>query len=395
MNVSVRLRRGAHWLALCCLSSVLATTGRAQTADRDIIRVDLSSGRSFPIQTVIPVTNVSVANPEVADVAVVGERNVVINGRAPGETDVILFQSDNQRRHYRVGVRSSTTDRQQVVLAVKIAELRKDALRQFGVSARAVDLSGKRIIRGGQGRFRTDDPFNEETGRIDLDNPQFFTLLTDFGTRELIALIEAEEQKGTARILAEPSVAVANRDSAYFLAGGELPIPIVQGGAITNNVTILFKEFGVRLNFGPEILNDTLIKLRMVPEVSTLDYTNAITIQGFQIPAFRTRRVQTTLDVRRSQSIVISGLFNSERERVRTGIPLLSSLPIIGALFGSTRWQNAETELVIIVTPVVYDPARPRLQDTPRILPDSTLPAREVLQHRLAPPASQRPARQP
>jgi Flp pilus assembly secretin CpaC len=395
LNWSARPRRGALWLAACCLSFALATPGRAQTTDRDILRVDLSSGRSYPIQTVVPVTNVSVANPEVADVAVVGERNVVINGRAPGETDVILFQSDNQRRHYRVAVRSSTTDRQQVVLGVKIAELRKDALRQFGVSAVARDLSGERLIRGGQGRFNTDDPFNLETGAIDVPNAQFFTLLTDFGTRELLALIEAEEQRGTARILAEPSLAVANRDSASFLAGGELPIPIVQGQAATNNITILFKEFGVRLKFLPEILNDTLVKLRVEPEVSSLDYGNAITISGFQIPAFRTRRVNSTLDVRRNQSIVISGLFNSERERVRTGIPFLSQIPILGMLFGSTRWQNNETELVIVVTPVVYDPLRPRPQDAPRFAPDTTLPAREVLQHRLAPSAGQRPARQP
>ena len=394
MNWSVRLRRAA-WLAAASLWSALAVPLNAQTAERDIIRVDLSSGRSFPIQTLVPVTNVAVANPDVADVAVVGERNVVINGRAPGETDVILFQSDNQRRHYRIGVRSATTDRQQVVLGAKIAEVRKDMLRQFGVNARAVDRSGDRILRAGQSRFRTDDAFNPATGNIDTPNALFFTLLTDFGTRELIALVEAEEQRGNAQFLAEPSLAVANRDSASFLAGGELPIPIVQGGA-ANNVTILFKEFGVRLRFFPEILSDSLIKLRVETEVSSLDFGNAIIIQGFRIPAFLTRRVFTTLDVRRNQSIVLSGLFNDTRERVRTGIPLLMHLPILGPLFSSSRWQKNESELVVIVTPVMYDPFRPRPQDTPRIVPDTTLPARDALAPRLAPtPGQRRPRRQP
>jgi Flp pilus assembly secretin CpaC len=394
LNWSVRLRRAA-WLAAASLWSALAVPLNAQTAERDIIRVDLSSGRSFPIQTLVPVTNVAVADPEVADVAVVGERNVVINGRAPGETDVILFQSDNQRRHYRIGVRSATTDRQQVVLGAKIAEVRKDMLRQFGVNARAVDRSGDRILRAGQSRFRTDDPFNSATGNIDTPNALFFTLLTDFGTRELIALVEAEEQRGNAQFLAEPSLAVANRDSASFLAGGELPIPIVQGGA-QNNVTILFKEFGVRLRFFPEILSDSLIKLRVETEVSSLDFGNAIIIQGFRIPAFLTRRVSTTLDVKRNQSIVLSGLFNDSRERVRTGIPLLMNVPILGALFSSTRWQKNESELVVIVTPVMYDPFRPRPQDAPRIVPDTTLPARDVLAPRLAPtPGQRRPRRQP
>jgi pilus assembly protein CpaC len=339
------------------------------------------------------VTNVSVANPDVADVAVIGERNVVVNGRAPGETDVLLFMTDNSRRHYRVAVRSATTDRMQVILGVKIAEVRKDLLHTLSVSARARDVSGNRLLRGGSGRFRTDDPFNTTTGGIDVPAAQFFTLLTDFGTREFIGLLEAEEQRGKARTLAEPSLAVANRDSASFLAGGELPVPIVQG--LSQNVTILFKEFGVRLTFSPEILNDTLIKLSVRPEVSDLDFGNAIVIQGFRIPAFRTRRIQTVVDVRRNESLVISGLFNNSQEKVRNGIPLLMDIPILGALFGSTRWQRNESELVVLVTPVVYDPMHPRAQDLPVVQPDTALPAVDALEPRLGRPAPPRPGKPP
>jgi pilus assembly protein CpaC len=147
----------------------------------------------------------------------------------------------------------------------------------------------------------------------------------------------------------------------------------------------MYKEFGIRLHFVPEIINDSLVKLTLRPEVSSLDYSNAIQLSGFSIPAFRTRRIETTLDVRRDQSLVISGLFNNEQERVRTGIPLLQDLPIIGQLFSSTRWQRNESELIVIVTPVILDPMHLPPQDVLPIVPDSSIPAREALERRLPP----------
>jgi pilus assembly protein CpaC len=162
-------------------------------------------------------------------------------------------------------------------------------------------------------------------------------------------------------------------------------------------VTIVYREFGIRLNFNGEIVSDDLIKLKIRPEVSSLDFTNAILLQGFRIPALRTRRVESTIDVRRDQSLVISGLMDDEREKVRTGIPLLMDLPIIGPLFGSTRWQRNETELVVIVTPILVDPMHPRPQDVMHFVPDSTLPAKDALQPRLpgAPTSAPPPARRP
>ena len=176
-----------------------------------------------------------------------------------------------------------------------------------------------------------------------------------------------------------------NRDTATFLAGGEVPIPVLQpgqGGA-GNQVTIQYKEFGVRLQFVAEILSDSLIKLNVEPEVSNLDFVNGVEIGGFRIPALRTRRVRTTVDVPRDRSMIISGLFNNDQERVRSGIPVLKDLPVIGALFSSTRWQNNESELLVVVTPVIVDPLDPRPQDILRLKPDSALPARDAIQHRL------------
>jgi len=160
----------------------------------------------------------------------------------------------------------------------------------------------------------------------------------------------------------------------------------VQGGGSTtgvNNVTILFKEFGVRLRFTPEVLNDSLIKLTVAPEVSSIDYNNAIELSGFKIPAFQTRRVSTTVDVRRDESLIISGLFNNTRNLTKTGVPFLQDIPILGQLFSSTRWENDETELLVVVTPVLIDAMHPLGQNVLPLLPDTTLPARDAIRDRL------------
>ena len=361
----------------------------ATLPEPQVTRIELVSGRSFPVTLPGAITRVSVANPEVADVVVVGERDVVVNGKTAGETDIIVLGPGQPRQHYRVAVRS-TTERRQVALAVKFAEVRRDVLQQYGVNG----LYRGTRARAGSDLFRTDNAFDRTTGAINLESgtTNFLTVLTDFGTRDFLAIIEAEQQRGNARFLAEPTLLAANREDASFLAGGEIPIPIVQGGQAVGNVTILFKEFGIRLTMNAEVLNDSLLKLKVVPEVSTLDFANAITLQGFRIPALRTRRVSSTVDVRTNTSLVLSGLFNDERERVRTGIPLLSDIPILGSLFGSTRFQRNESELLVIITPTLVDGNRPRPGVRPGeslpVYPETRLPARDVVQPRIAPGAT-------
>jgi pilus assembly protein CpaC len=116
-----------------------------------------------------------------------------------------------------------------------------------------------------------------------------------------------------------------------------------------------------------------------------------VLVSGFRVPAFRTRRVESTIDVRRDRSLIISGMFNTEEERVKTGIPLLMHIPILGQLFSSTRFQKNESELIVIVTPVIIDPLRPPPEHTIQLLPDTTTPAREALEKRLPPAGAQRP----
>jgi Flp pilus assembly secretin CpaC len=387
--VEVRLKVLATIRRLSLLTGIAIATALPATVSAQsgpIVRLDLPVGRSYPLTTPVGITKVSIANPDVADVVVVGTRELVINSKQNGETDAIFWLSNGTRLHYRILVHAPS-DRSQVALYIKIAEVRKDFSRQYGLSG----LYRRRGTRVGTGTFNSDNVF-DNSGNITLPSDAgFLTVLTDFGTRNLLALIDLQESEGRAKTLAEPNLLAGNRDTATFLAGGELPIPVVQPGeAGTTRVTIQYKEFGVRLRFVAEILSDSLIKLNVMPEVSSLDFVNGIALSGFRVPAFRTRRVQTTVDVRRDQSMIISGLFNNESERVKTGLPIIKDLPIIGDLFSSSTWRNNESELLVIVTPVIVDPLDPRPQDVLKLLPDTALPARDAIKKRLD-DASKRP----
>jgi len=369
--------------------AAMMISGRASAQETAVTRIDLPIGRAYPYRAAEVITRVTVANPATVDAVVVSEREIVINAGAAGEGDIILWLQSGARVHFRVQVHTPA-DRMQIALAVKFAEVRRDALREIGVSAVYRDKN----VRVGTNILNNDSPIDKTTGDVTIPGSRFLTILTDFGTDDLLAFIDAQEQNGRAHVLAEPTIMTANRELATFLAGGELPIPVVQaggGGAGSNAVSIQFREFGIRLKFTPEIVSDSLIKLNVSPEVSDLDFTNAVLLQGFRIPAFRTRRIESTVDVRRNTSLVLSGLFSNSDERVKTGVPLLKDIPILGQLFSSTRFQRSESELIVIVTPVIVDPLRPRAEDIMRFQPDTTKPAIDALQRRLPPTQRKRP----
>ena len=191
----------------------------------------------------------------------------------------------------------------------------------------------------------------------------------------LTAALQALESKNLAELLAEPTVPAMNGKPASFVAGGEFPFPMVQpsvGGAV---VTLSWREYGVRLNFLPVITPRGSIRLQVNPEVSSLDYTHAVTVQGYTIPALATRRVQTEIELESGQSFVIAGLIDNQTSDTLSKIPGIGSIPILGKLFQSKTVSRSNSELLVIVTPEIVRPI-PEGQPLPELnYPQSFLPS--------------------
>ena len=254
---------------------------------------------------------------------------------------------------------------QQVMLQVRFAEVNRRALSELGISFFTGPTgAGDYIARSSTQQFAAPD-FDELERTEDGDAISLsgsftfgdFLNLFVFNTKHNVgALIKALEAEGYFQSLAEPNLIAYNGQEASFLAGGEFPIPVVQGA--TGTVTILFKEFGVRLTFLPIIAGD-VIRLQVSPEVSSLDFNNGITLQGFRIPALITRRAETTVELRDGQTFAIAGLLNNISQEDRAAIPILSKLPIIGNLFKSRSRRQEQTELMVLITPRLVRPLDP------------------------------------
>ena len=175
----------------------------------------------------------------------------------------------------------------------------------------------------------------------------------------LDVMIRALETKGLIRRLAEPNLVALSGDTAKFLAGGEFPVPILAGTGQGATPSITFKKFGVSLAFSPTVLNHGVINLRISPEVSEIDPAASVTIQGTVVPGLVTRNAQTTIELRDGQSFAIAGLLQSRGRRSIDQLPWIGSIPVLGALFRSSAYQNQESDLVIIVTPHLVRPATP------------------------------------
>jgi Flp pilus assembly secretin CpaC len=170
--------------------------------------------------------------------------------------------------------------------------------------------------------------------------------------------IRALQEQGALRALAEPNLIAMNGQEASFLAGGEFPVPVVQnnGSGTSAAISIVFKEYGVRLNFKPTILDEDHIRLELEPEVSTLDFVNGVKLNGFTIPALRTRRAKTGIELRDGQSFALAGLLDNSESQTLSKVPGLGNLPVIGNLFKSKSFQKNESELMFIVTAQVVHP---------------------------------------
>lgn len=259
---------------------------------------------------------------------------------------------------------------QQVMLQVRIAEASRTAIRALGINffhtgndffgGSTIGPSGSGPINpinigvpegaaaGGDLPFRFLDSVNVSPG---------VTLFAGIPDADLQVFLQALAENQYLRILAEPNLVALSGEKASFLAGGEFPIPVVQGGtAESTAITIEYREFGVRLNFLPVVLGDNSINLYVAPEVSELTDVGAVEIQGFRIPALLTRRAETTVELKSGQTFAMAGLLNQGVDARSSRVPLLGSIPVLGPLFRSVRYQADETELVVLVTATLVEP---------------------------------------
>jgi pilus assembly protein CpaC len=267
----------------------------------------------------------------------------------------------------------------QILLEVKFAEVDRTNLNQFGVNffSPGTAATGPRSTVGSAGTQQFNPPSlstlqsgSQSTGSSSgssaatslASNFTFSNLLNVFLFRpdiDLGATIVDLQQRNLLQILAEPNLLTATGKEASFLAGGEFPYPVLQAASTSNAVTIQFREFGVRLTFTPTILDNGQIHLKVRPEVSALDFSNALTIQGFTIPALSTRRVESEMDLKDGQSFAIAGLVDNRVTRVLSRVPGIADIPVLGKLFQSTSFNRSKTELLVLVTPRIVKTTLP------------------------------------
>lgn len=256
----------------------------------------------------------------------------------------------------------------QVLLRCTVAELNRSATRQLGFNGwmagddfadafavsnlggiNPVDISA---VDGYSATGRI--PFGTQTMNLTATP----TLSIGFPRVQMQVFIQALRENGLLQVLAEPNLVAVSGQEATFLAGGEFPIPVPQGGN-NNSITVEFREFGVRMRFTPTVLSDDVIRLKVSPEVSEPDYSTAVTIGGYVVPGLTQRRVDTVVELGPGQTFAVGGLLSERSRATSSKVPALGDVPVIGALFSSVNYQSSQTELVVLVTPELVAPLNP------------------------------------
>jgi pilus assembly protein CpaC len=380
-------------------------------------------GQSIFITTLSRLKRVYVSDPGVVDSFTSSPRQIVVTAKMPGVSSLILWDQDGQSATYWVSsdvnvaslqreihealpndniqveshqdrislsgtvwsdasaeaaaklaglyaknVVNSVQVRQlhnrQVKLKVQIIEIDRSKLDQFGIN---LFSQGKNQGNSTTGQFPSTQTYTPASGTtpatLTTSDP-LNLFFYNFGLNIGVSLQDLQN-KQIAQILAEPTITTINGQKASFLAGGEFPFPVVQGssGGLTS-ITIQFRPYGVKLDFTPIVNDDGTILLKVAPEVSALDYTNAVTISGYTIPALSTRRADTQVELRDGQSFAISGLLDHRTTDIFNKMPGIGDVPVLGQLFRSKSVNHSTVELMVVVTPTVVDP-----------LTDATVPA--------------------
>ncbi|MHC4066017.1 MAG: type II and III secretion system protein family protein [Planctomycetota bacterium] len=255
---------------------------------------------------------------------------------------------------------------QQVLLRCTVAEVTRSAARQLGINGFLAGENFRDVFTVNQvgginpidisALASTNIRQNLSFGTEGIPLQPTVPLSLGFPRVQLQVFLRALVDNALLRVLAEPDLVAISGETASFLVGGEFPIPVPQG---IDQVTIEFREFGVRLNFTPVVRGNQQIRMHIAPEVSELDFSSAVTISGFSVPGLTQRRVDTTIEVGNGQTIAIAGLLSDEVRGIASRIPGLGDVPVLGALFRSVDYRRRVTELVVLVTPEIVAPLNP------------------------------------
>jgi pilus assembly protein CpaC len=398
-------------------SSLSAETYRVPDADAagagDAKELLLTVGKSLVVDSPVNIQRVSVANGDLAEVIAIAPKEVLINGKAPGETTLLIWQQGGTRLFYDLTVRQNSgridAVRQelahelngqdvtinfqndtaflsgtvkdltsaeraaaiaatlgkvvnllhvtvppveaQILLKVRFADVDRNASLDLGVNIFSTGATNT-VGEITTGAIRSG--MVNEGGLTLSDALNVLLIRKDLN---LAATIKALQAKSLLEILAEPNVMAINGKQASFVAGGEFPFPTLQGGGSgLGAVTISFREFGIRLQFLPTVTPRGTIRLQVMPEVSSLDFAHGLTFQGFNIPALATRRIQTEIELESGQSFAIAGLLDNRLTETLAKVPGLANLPLLGKLFTTKSWQRQNSELLVLVTPELVRP---------------------------------------
>jgi len=397
---------------------LLARVPAAAQAEGQALHVFV--GKSVVINLQSPVTRILSSNPTVIDTLATSPTQIVVEGKTAGSSSLILWdatghsqmldvtvdvniahlrttleqtypgeaitiQSDGAHliltgtvsdakivddvgrmaAAYSGGVVNSLVvapvHEEQILLAVKFAEVDRTKLQQFGIN---IFSTGAANTIGSVGTQEFSPPTltpSGGSGGSAIGSLSLTDALNIFAFRPDINLgttIQDLENKSVLQILAEPNLLALSGQKASFLAGGEFPVPVVQGGQSVGVVTIQFRPFGVRLEFTAFVGKDRVIRLHVTPEVSTLDFSNAAIISGFTVPALSTRRAETEIELKDGQSFGIAGLLDNRAQVQLSKVPGIGDIPILGNLFRSRSISRSNSELVVLVTPRIVDPVK-------------------------------------
>lgn len=287
-----------------------------------------------------------------------------VSSKEVADRAMVLAASFSKNVTNNLQLNASPIDKQ-ILLRVKFAELDRSKEVQYGVnllSTGATNTIGRTTtgqFGGGSASVTQLNAISPSAGPGSVTQATITDALNLFAFRpdlNIGAFLRALQAENVLEILAEPNLVATNGKEAYFLVGGEIPVPVLQGGGNAGAVTIQYREFGIRLMFTPFITENKTIKMHLKQEVSSLDFADSVTFNGFTIPALSTRRAETDVELAEGQSFVVAGLVDNREIDTFNKIPILANLPIFGALFKSKDEQKKRTDLIVLVTPEITTP---------------------------------------